>query len=123
MSLRSGGEFRHIVALVDGRNEFTIEVVDAMGNNACTSVSILREGEVTTAEPSSTGSSLLGFVIGLIVGVMVAAAFFLSRDRRRGLGEVDEEPSGPPSPHEPPRPSAQPSPPPGTEEGGDWQEF
>jgi len=88
VTLLSGGEFRHIVALVDGHNDFTIEVEDAMGNSDSTTVSVLREGEVQAAEVPSTGAAVGGFLVGLIVGVLVAVGFFVTRDRR---AEVDEK--------------------------------
>ncbi len=98
VTLLSGGEFRHVVALVDGRNDFTIEVEDAMGNSDSATVSVLREGEVQSSEVSSTGAAFGGFLAGLIVGVLVAAVFFVTKGRS---AEADEkafrsEPSPPP---------------------------
>jgi hypothetical protein len=114
VSLLSGGEFRHIVALVDGRNDFTLEVEDAMGNSNSTTVSVLREGEVQTSDTFSTGAALGGFLAGLIVGVLVAVGFFVAKGRRAGADEraFRSEPGPPPV-----RDGYEAPPPPGTEPG------
>lgn len=88
VTLLSGGEFRHIVALVDGRNDFIIEVEDAMGNSDSATVSVLREGEVQPSDVSSTGAAVGGFLAGLIVGVLVAVGFFIAKGRS---AEADEK--------------------------------
>jgi hypothetical protein len=100
VNVLAGGEYRHIVALVDGRNEFTLDVEDAMGNSNTASLSVLRESDVTTGGTSSTGSTVTGFVMGLVVGIVLMLAFFYVRGRNEG---PDREPSGPrhPEPREP----------------------
>ncbi|NIP34872.1 MAG: hypothetical protein GWN18_05145, partial [Thermoplasmata archaeon] len=101
VNVLSGGEFRHIVALVDGRNEFTLEVEDAMGNEATTSLSVLRDSDVTTGDPDTTGATITGFVIGLVVGIVLMFAFIFVRGRGEG---PDREPPAGPSPPEPAEP-------------------
>jgi len=125
VTLGSGGSFRHVMALVDGRNEFTIQAVDAMGNSETATLSVLRDSEVVAEETSTTGATITGFVIGLIVGIIVMVAFTFVRARgaakeppegprppeRGGPGEGPGTPSGPPpGPDEPPHPEG-------------WEEF
>ncbi len=140
VALLSGGKFQHTVALVDGRNEFTLEVVDAMGNTNTTSVSVLRESDVQPSEVSSTGAAFGGFLAGLVVGVILAAVFFVMRGKRE---QQDREAPQPrkedrPAPAEPrdgyqvppppPRTPPPQTPPPPTqtppaEEPGGWEEY
>lgn len=129
VTLLSGGEFRHIVALVYGRNDFIIEVEDAMGNSDSATVSVLREGEVQPPEVSSTGAAVGGFLAGLIVGVLVAVGFFVAKGRKT---EADEKAFRPePGPLgiqdgyvAPPPPGPDPGPtPPGPEELESWEEY
>ena len=130
VNLLSGGEFRHIVALVDGRNEFTLEVEDAMGNSATASLSVLRESDVTTSEPSSTGATVTGFVLGMVVGIVLMVAYGYVRSR----AEEDEGPPEGPRPPDRPGPGGLPPPPspsprmPAPEpvpedDGGGWEEY
>jgi hypothetical protein len=143
VTLLSGGEFRHTVALVDGRNEFDIEVTDAMGNSNSTSVSVLRESEVQASEVSSTGAAIGGFLAGLVAGVVLAAVFFVARGRRqredmeafRPGREDRPEPvtpkggyQAPPPPPTPPSTSPAQTPPPQpaappTDDKQGWEEF
>ncbi len=123
VNVLSGGEFRHIVALVDGRNEFTLEVEDAMGNEATTSLSVLRDSDVTTGDPDTTGATITGFVIGLVVGIVLMFAFIFVRGRGEG---PDREPPAGPSPPEPAEPFHAQQ---GTQQGanddgaGGWEEY
>ena len=105
VNVLAGGEFRHIWALVDGRNEFTLEAVDGMGNAETASLSVLQESDVTTGEPSSTGATMTGFILGLVVGIVLMLAYGFVRSRG---GEEREPPEGPrpPEPKEPFRASA-----------------
>ncbi|UCC92957.1 MAG: hypothetical protein JSW25_09900, partial [Thermoplasmata archaeon] len=123
--VQSGGEFRHIVALVEGRNEFALEVEDGMGNSATASLSVLRDTEVTTGETSSTGATMTGFVLGLVMGIVLMLAFGFVRARR---GEGREPPEGPrpPEPREPfhaPPAREAPQVPAGDMEEGGWEEY
>ena len=82
VALLTGGEFRLVIALEDGRNDISIKSTDPMGNSNTTVVSVMKEGQVTVREPSSpvmVGS--LGFVAGIVVGVVVA---WLALSRRSG---------------------------------------
>jgi hypothetical protein len=123
VNVLSGGEFRHIVALVEGRNEFTLDVEDAMGNSNSASLSVLRDSGVTTGETATTGSTTTGFVLGLVVGIVLMAAFVYVRGRGRG---PDDEPPGGPRPPEPREPFHAPD---ETQEGageaagGGWEEY
>ena len=101
VNVLTGGEFRHIVALVDGRNEFTLDVNDAMGNSNTASLSVLRESDVAPGETGSTGSTISGFVIGMVVGIVLMAAFMYVRGRGEG---PDKEPPKGPHPSEPREP-------------------
>ncbi len=129
VSLLSGGEFRHIVALVDGRNDFILEVEDAMGNSNSTTVSVLREGEVQTPDVFSTGAALGGFLAGLIVGVLVAVGFFVAKGRRAEADEKAFRSKPGPTPVRdgyvaPPPPDAEPEPTPkGPEDLESWEEY
>ncbi len=123
VNVLTGGEFRHIVALVDGRNEFTLEVSDAMGNSATASLSVLRETDVTTGDDGTGGSTMTGFIMGLVVGIVLMLAFMFVRSR--GQGPDRERPAGP-APPEPSEPFHAPSDPDkgpsGGGEGG-WEEY
>jgi hypothetical protein len=122
VTVRSGGEFVHIVALVDGRNEFTLEAVDSMGNQNTSSLSVLREGDVTSAETSTTGATITGFVLGLVVGIVLMFAFIYVRGRGGGPDRGTPEGPSPPDPSEPfHAPSAGEGEEGGT--GGGWEEY
>jgi hypothetical protein len=114
VNLRAGGEFTHIVALVAGRNEFILEAVDPMGNSNTTSISVLRESDVTTDDGGSTGSTVTGFVMGLVVGIVVMMAVMYVRSRGGPEVEAGHELPGDMAPQEPG--------PPADEEGG-WEEY
>jgi len=124
VTLGSGGSFRHVMALVDGRNEFTIEAVDAMGNSETATLSVLRDSEVVTEETSTTGATVTGFVLGLVVGIVLMVAFTYVR-ARGGAKEPPEGPrpperdrpgKGPATPYQPPPGPGEPAPPEGWEE-------
>lgn len=124
VNVLSGGEFRHIVALVDGRNEFTLEAKDGMENTNTASLSVLREGDVQTGETGDGGSTVTGFLLGLVVGIVVMVAFMYVRGR--GEGPDEKQPPAGPQPPEPREPFHAP-PGPGTDgeagrEGG-WEEY
>jgi hypothetical protein len=117
VTLLTGGEFRHVVALVDGKNDFTIEVEDAMGNTNSTTFSILRDSEVTDPTTSTSGSTAMGFLAGLVVGILGMAAFIVVRGRRA------EAPQAGPKAHDPSPKGEEPSEP--SEEKGpsEWEEY
>jgi hypothetical protein len=110
-------------ALVDGRNEFKLDVEDAMGNSNSASISVLRESDVSTGETSSTGSTVTGFAIGLVVGIVLMAAFMYVRGR--GAGPDEEPPTGPrpPEPREPFRAPQAPQEGAGRSDDGGWEEY
>ncbi len=122
VNVLSGGEFRHIVALIDGRNEFTLEAKDGMGNTNTTSLSVLREGDVQT-DGGDGGSTVTGFVLGLVVGIVVMAVIMYARGR--GGGPEERQPPSGPQPPEPREPFRAP-PEPGAEDAGSeggWEEY
>jgi hypothetical protein len=84
VTLLSGGEFRLIIALEDGRNDISIKSTDPMGNTNTTVVSVVREGQVTVREqgnPMLVGSG--GFIAGIVAGVVVAWVALSRRGGRR----------------------------------------
>ena len=95
IALLSGGEFRRVMALVDGRNDYTISVVDSMGNSNSTTVSVLRESEVKVEETSTTGATVMGFVLGIVVGVVLALAFVFVRGRQGASAYAPAPSQGP----------------------------
>ncbi len=119
VQLLSGGEFRHVVALEAGRNDFSLEVVDAMGNSNSTSVSILRDTKVKEEEVSTTGPTIGGFLVGLIVGVALALAFVMVRGRGTKAEVMEEAPSR----RAEQAPARDEEPPEGKGEQGGWEEF
>jgi hypothetical protein len=120
VQLLPGGEFRFVVALEDGRNDFTIEVVDAMGNTNSTAVSVLRESEVKEEQVSTTGPMIGGFAVGVIVGIVLALAFTLVMGRRERdeAQEMSPRDKGAPAPAKEEAPTAEEA-----DDHGGWEEF
>jgi hypothetical protein len=84
VTLLAGGEFRLVIALTDGRNDIDIRSTDQMGNTNTTVVSVVKEGAVTVREqgdPVLVGS--VGFIAGIVVGVVVAWVALSRRGGRR----------------------------------------
>jgi len=123
VNVLSGGEFRHIVALVDGRNEFTLDVNDAMGNSNTASLSVLRESDVVTGGTGSTGATMTGFVIGMVVGIVIMMAFMYVRGRGEGPDEQPPAGPSPPEPREPFHASQAPQEEKDDVGGGGWEEY
>ena len=84
VTLLAGGEFRLIIALTDGRNDISIKSTDQMGNYNTEVVSVVKEGQVTVREegsPMLVGS--MGFIVGIVVGVVLAWVALSRRGGRR----------------------------------------
>jgi hypothetical protein len=120
--LLAGGEFRRVVPLDDGHNTITIEVADAMENKNATVVTVIKEKEPTVKEDSGTGlSGVVLFIVGLVVGFVIALGITTMR------GRMAQEPEPEPEP-EPQRPEKTPPSEPSKvlkekRPPGGWEEF